>query len=139
MLDLALVEAESACGTGVAAFEAYAQKIDVLIDKQEFEAATFVIDELKQRFGKSRSDVQTGLQCKLLIRQRRWREAQVVWQTLLEKALPVHRAMFRQILLLKAEDTDLAGSERQVARFEAQEIRSNWQVLAWVDEPDYEE
>jgi tetratricopeptide (TPR) repeat protein len=139
MLDLALVEAESACGTGVAAFEAYAQKADVLIDKQEFEAATFVIDELKQRFGKSRSDVQTGLQCKLLIRRRQWREAQVVWQTLLEKALPVHRAMLRQILLLKAEDTDLTGSERQAARFEAQEIRSDLQVLAWVDEPDVDE
>jgi tetratricopeptide (TPR) repeat protein len=136
MLDLALAEADSAAATGIAAFEAFAQRADVLIDLKDVDRAEAALEELKKRFGKARLDIQAGLRCKLLLRQKKWREASAVWETLVDKALPVHRMMLRQILMLKAEDPKVSAAESADARRQAEALQAEPQVLTLEDEEE---
>jgi tetratricopeptide (TPR) repeat protein len=125
LLDLALVEANAAAVTGASPFEAVAQKADVLTELHDFASAEATLEELKQRFGKTQSDVQNGLRCKLLLRQGKWREANAVWNTLIEKHSPVHLALLRQILVLKAEDPNLGEAEREAGRRQADALQAD--------------
>ncbi len=122
MLDLALSEAEKACQAGIAAFEAYAQKADILIDMENYGEAFTLVEDIKKQFGGQRADVQIGLKCKIQIRKRRWREALAIWRTLREQGLPVHQAMLKRILTLKSEDQSLTNEERETAANEASAI-----------------
>jgi tetratricopeptide (TPR) repeat protein len=134
LLDLALVEADEAAATGIAAFEAFAQRTNVLIMLGDFSAAETALEDLKQRFGNTRGDVQLGLRCKLLLRQNKWREAAVVWNSLADKALPVHRMMLRQLLTIKSEDPGLNQAEREAARREAETVQAQSQALILDDD-----
>ena len=122
----ALEEAERALAVQRhgAAFEVQAVLADILIELEEFARFDALIDELDGRFRTSRRDVRAGLRCKGLVRRRRWREAMAVWETLSEKALPVHRALLASILEVKASDADVPLAQRQQARMEAEGLRS---------------
>jgi len=120
--DLALIEAEKACSTGHAPFEAYAQRIDIEIDQKRFADAEQHLFELEGRFRTSRTDIQKGLRCKLLIRQRKWREAETVWNLLEDKSTAMVNVMLRNIYQLKAEDGTLGLSEREDARRSVEEL-----------------
>ncbi len=74
------------------------------------------LSELEGRFRTSRVDIQKGLRCKLLIRQSKWREAQTVWNSFVDKSTAMVNVMLRNIYQLKSEDNTLGLSEREEAR-----------------------
>jgi len=117
-LDSALREAEIAFDSGKGTFEAHCQKIDILIELGRYDQIEAELDSLKRTFGNIRKDVQTGLRCKLFIRQRDWRHAQAAWDSLEDKDAGISNAMLRQILIVKSEDESLPISEREAARDE---------------------
>lgn len=121
----ALIEAEAACRTQYSPFEAYAQKIDILIEIHQIDEAKREIEELTRRFPRHQQDVRHGLRCKILLREQKWREAQTVWNMIEEKKEPVNRYHLMRILELKSEDNSINLSERSQARAECQSIRDN--------------
>lgn len=123
MWDLALAEADTACETGYAPFEAFAQRIDVLIESKQFEKAEREIEGLEQRFKGQRRDIQIGLRCKLMIRQGRWREGRTLWEQLKEKSAPVHQALLYRILELQALDTSISLTEREAVTKQLKELK----------------
>lgn len=114
--DLALIEAEAACSTGFSPFEAFAQRINIMIELDRFDAAKFAIDELEKQFRTQGKDVRHGLSCKLLLREGRWREARTVWDQLSDKHRPVHRKLLLNIYSAMSADMSLSLSERDEAR-----------------------
>jgi len=73
--DLALIEAEAACGTRLSPFEAFAQQANILIELGRFDDAKSTIENLERKFRTQGRDVRYGLSCKLLLREGRWRES----------------------------------------------------------------
>lgn len=117
-LDSALREAEIAFDSGRGTFEAHCQKIDILIELGRYTEIEAELESLKRRFGNIRRDIQTGLRCKLYIRQGDWRRAQAVWDSLDDKNSEINNVMMRQILVRKSEDPSLSITERQSVRDE---------------------
>ena len=116
LLDLAIIEAESACTTGFSLFEAFAQRANILIELGRFEMARQAIEEIESRFRTQRKDVRIGLSCKLLLREGHWREAKALWDQLSDKHKPVHRKLLLKIYSLMSEDNSLLLSERAEAQ-----------------------
>lgn len=123
MWNLALSEAESACNSAYSPFEAYAQKVDILIELQNFDLALEEITNLKSKFFTHRKDIQLGLRCKLLIRQNKWEEAKLVWDSINEKTTIHYQALLQKILELKSRDKNISLTDRESARLEAEEIK----------------
>jgi hypothetical protein len=73
---------------------------------------------MDQSFRGRRSDIRKGLRCKLLIAQGLFDEAKLIWRDLNRKDLPVHGAMYRQILL----GLEAAGSISSAERAELQRL-----------------
>ena len=115
----ALAETDAALLSGKDVFEAYAQRVDLLIELERFEEASRELDQMKQKFGNLRRDVQFGMKCKSYLRQGDWRKAEPVWLELKERDSEIHNAMLRQIYELKSKDFSLSLVERQKARDEA--------------------
>ncbi len=114
--DLALIEADAACSTGFSPFEAFAQRANILIELDRFDAAKSAIEELEMRFRTQGKDVRHGLSCKLLLREGRWREARSVWDQLSDKHRPVHRKLLLNIYSAMSVDTAISLLERNDAR-----------------------
>jgi tetratricopeptide (TPR) repeat protein len=114
--DLALIEAEAACSTGFSPFEAFAQRANILIELDRFDAAKSAIEELEKQFRTQGKDVRHGLSCKLLLREGRWREARTVWDQLSDKHRPVHRKLLLNIYSAMSADMSLSLSQRDDAR-----------------------
>jgi tetratricopeptide (TPR) repeat protein len=121
--DLALGEAEAACGTGHSPFEAFAQRIDILIELKNYPIASDYLNELEKRFRAHRKDIQTGLRCKLLTRQGRWREAKITWDRITDKTLPVHEGLLLRILEQKGKDNTVPLAERNAALDQANKLK----------------
>ena len=108
----ALEDFEIACEGERRYFEAMAQKADILIEHEKYPEAEDVIDQLKPS-GAVKRDVKTGLTCKMLIRQGKWREAVIRWEEISQKELPVHQSIKRDILIQKIADKMISPLERQ--------------------------
>lgn len=124
MWESALVEADVACKTGFSPFEAYAQRANIYIELAKYSEAAKEIDELQKKFRSHKRDIQIGLQCKLLIRQKKWREAKTVWDSMEDKSSEVHRWILYRILELKGRDEYVLLSERKAAAQEAEQLKS---------------
>jgi tetratricopeptide (TPR) repeat protein len=136
----ALAEVDIALQSGKDVFEAYAQRIDLLVELERFEAAALELDQMKQKFGNVRKDVQFGLKCKLYIGQGDWRKAEAIWRELKDRDSEVHNAMLRQIFELKSKDVTLPLVERQRARDEAAlldpDLRNFEHLMSAAHEPE---
>jgi pentatricopeptide repeat protein len=136
----ALAEAEAALKSGKDVFEAYAQRVDLLIELGRYEEAASELEQMKQKFGNVRRDVQFGLKCKYYLRQGDWRRAETVWRELKDRNSEIHNAMLRQIFELKSKDTALSLVERQQARDEAAlldpDLRNFERLLSTPQEPE---
>ena len=119
----ALSEAEAACQTGRSPFEAYAQKIDILIELGRMDEARKDLGSLERQFSTHRRDIRNGLSCKLLIREGKWREAQQVWEQIDDKTQIVNQHLLLNILEMKSTDNSLTLLQRQEAEQEAIAIR----------------
>ena len=140
MWDLALTESEAACTTGFALFESFAMRVDIFIEMVRYGDAMAALDELGKRFRGQRLDVQRGLRCKLLLREKHWREAKTIWDTLEEKNRPVHLGLLRGILLQKAQDPSVTLAERQSAEREAKAVTgTDVDLVAGEDADDIDE
>ena len=117
----ALTSAQIACGSDSPSFEALTQRVDILIELSEFEEAEKAIDALKP-FGVAIRDVVTGLRCKLILRSGTWSEAELIWQRLTRKDLPVHLAMRADILTKKVADPMTSPVDRKDANSELNRI-----------------
>jgi tetratricopeptide (TPR) repeat protein len=129
----AIFEVELAIGTGSAAFEAHSLRVGIFIRFNEFDKASAALSDLIDHFPGQRHDVVVGLQCKSLVRQRRWREALQVWNQLRKQALPVHQGLLKLILLQKAEDFTIPLLERNGARMQAEAIAADLEALDLLD------
>lgn len=124
----ALTAAEAACSTSHSPFEAYALKIDILIELEQFKLAEQELADLEKRYRSIRQNVQIGTRCKLLIRQGKWREAEAAWNKLSDKDRPVHQGLMRRILELKSQDMTVTLAERQQAAKEASDLKVHLRV-----------
>lgn len=143
MLEKALVEAETALQTGHSPFEAYAQRVDVLVELGKYQDAMKALEELHDRFGNQRRDVQLGLRAKLLIREGNWQAAKAAWDRITTKSKLVHQVLLLRILSLKAQDGTLSLKVRQDAQKEADSLtdslrkhHSTRSIAENDDEPD---
>ena len=121
--DIALDEAEEACGTGYSQFSAFATKADILIELERYDDAGRVLDDIKDRFRSHSKDVQSGLRGKLLVRQGRWVEAKAAWEQISNKSGPQAQMLRLRILEVKASDPTVSLSERQEALQSAEVLR----------------
>ena len=118
-------------------FEAMAQRADILIELSHFPEAASAVEELIP-LGVMKRDVKTGLKCKLLLRQGKWQEAQVLWQGLHQKELPVQQGLRKEILLQKAADVMTAPADRKEALDELERIGEPIQLPLVVSEQEEE-
>jgi len=114
--DLALIEAEAACGTRFSTFEAFGQRANILIELERFEDAKSAIEDLERKFRTQHRDVRFGLLCKLLIREGHWREARTWWDQMEDKQKPVHRKLLLNIYTTMEKDISLSLVERNNAK-----------------------
>lgn len=131
----ALRDAEVACGVSNPSFQAFAQKADVLIEMSDFPAAETVLDGLRPPNAMKR-DVKIGLKCKLLLRQKKWREAEAQFNGLLEKESSVARMIRKEILEQKVMDTKVPKEERESAKLELKRIGELLQIPLVTDDED---
>lgn len=120
--DRALAEADAATSGGRGRFEAFGQRVNILIDSGKFAEARDALVSLETQFPRSRGDVVTGLRCKSEVRQGRWREAEKLWLRLEQQHTPVHQGLLKSVLVLKAEDRMLPILARQDAKRQADRI-----------------
>jgi len=128
-LDTALEFADKAVAGRHGRFSAHAQKINILIERNEIDAAVTELDILIRRYPNAAHDVQIGLRCKSLIRLGFWEDGLVVWNRLRDKSRPVHQGLRKALLLAKAHDVALSLSERGKAEKEAEAIAANLDLL----------
>ncbi|MBA7687254.1 hypothetical protein ES703_95715 [subsurface metagenome] len=133
----ALEDAEIACSSQPPRFEAMAQRADILIELGRFSEAKSAVENLIP-LGVMKRDVKTGLKCKLLLRQSKWQEAEVVWQGLHQRELPVHQGLRREILLQKAADMMIGLVDRKEAVDELERIGEPAQLPMVPTEEDQE-
>ena len=139
----ALAEADAACQTGKSPFEAYAQKIDILIDIGRMDDARKDLESLERQFSTHRRDIRNGLSCKLLIREGKWREAQQVWEQIDGTEQTVNQHLLLRILEMKSIDNNLTLLQRQEATQESVALKillesESTALLSLPDEDDIE-
>ncbi|HEX3581896.1 MAG TPA: toll/interleukin-1 receptor domain-containing protein [Thermoanaerobaculia bacterium] len=118
----ALEAADAACAADSRAFEAFALRIDILIEMGRFREAAEALASLASGFDIER-DVQIGLRVKLATREGRWRDALAEWNTLRDKQRAVAQGLLLRIKDQQAQDSNLSLSERAGARTVAEELR----------------
>lgn len=121
--DLALIEADAACKTGLSPFEAFAQRANILIENGRLEEAKSAIDEMEKTF-RSKKDIRYGLSCKLLLREGRWRESRTVWDKIEDKDTRVHRSILLRIYAAMAQDSSLSLTQRADAQRHADQLQN---------------
>jgi len=127
----AVGEAELACGTDRAPFEAFTVLANALIESGEFEKFRECMDAIDRRFPvKWREDLKTGLELKAAVRQADWRSAEFIWPRIRDKRSPVHRALRVRLLDQKADDPGVLQPERADARSEAATIRGELEAAS---------
>ncbi|GAF86703.1 unnamed protein product, partial [marine sediment metagenome] len=126
----ALVEAEIACNNESPRFETLARKADLLIECNHTERAKLAIDELVPR-SRMKRDVKIGLQCKFLLRQDNWREAEILWMKLSRPDIPVpvHQALKKEILNQELADPMTSPVKREEIQAELAVIGEPFQLL----------
>lgn len=140
----ALTEADKAAQRNPPLHEILTNRIDILIELKRYEDALHELSEVEQRFkGKAARDVQTGLRCKLALRQGKWREAEPLYAALHNKEYPVHKSLKAELLRQKAGDTTLPSGEREKAKTEAdalvKELNAAGAVFTFIPEDIDEE
>lgn len=85
MYNAALTQAEAACKTKFASFEAHALKADIYMKLKQCHKAEEVLAEMKEKFGNTKKDIQLGLNCKLLLCTDNWQQAKRVWDSIDDK------------------------------------------------------
>jgi len=120
----ALIYAENACDSPGRRFEFLTNRVDILIELEEFERATNELTELDRLFrvGWDRIDVRLGLRCKLLLRQKQWRQAGSLWKDIEDKQTPVCWGLRVEILRQTIEDVNASPGERIEAREELERL-----------------
>jgi len=116
----ALQHAEIACGAKAPRFEVLAQRADILIELQDPRAEE-EINKL-QPLEIARDDVKQGLLCKLYVRRGQWKRAEDYYRRIRKKELPVHQALYLDILRLKTKDAMLSLPEREKAADELEGV-----------------
>jgi tetratricopeptide (TPR) repeat protein len=106
-------------------FEMEATYVDIMIELEDFSNATKELEELDKwgHFAGDKRDVLLGLKCKLLIRQRKWRSAEEIWNLLEDKINPVHVGLKMGILEQQIEDLTTTPGQRATAKTELEKIR----------------
>jgi tetratricopeptide (TPR) repeat protein len=127
--DRALECAELAVASGHGKFEAFAQKVSILIDKGDHAGAQVALEELVGGFPHEKHDVKVGLRVKALVRRGYWQDGLTMWEQLREKDRPVHQGLRKALLILKSRDQRLTLLERDAARREADSIAADLDVL----------
>jgi tetratricopeptide (TPR) repeat protein len=119
----ALVEADRAALRNPPLHEILTNRIDILIELERYEKALQELGIVEQQFkGRAAKDVQTGLRCKLALRQGNWREAEPLYTALHNKDFPVHKALRAELLRQKALDMAVPVRERELAKEEAERL-----------------
>lgn len=108
----ALIHAEAAFRDGQERFEVIGEIASIYIDLGRFDEAREYLAKLNSKFSDQKKDVQNGLNLKLLVREGKLEAAQACYDRLVEKDLPVHKALLRQILELKLRKGVLSLTER---------------------------
>jgi tetratricopeptide (TPR) repeat protein len=140
--DRALVEANRAAQRNPPLHEILTNRIDILIELARYDEARQELNVVAQQFkGRAARDVQTGLRCKLALRQGNWREAEPLYTSLHNKDFPVHKSLRAELLRQKALDMAVPLHEREMAREEAgalvKELTAAGTAFSFVlDEPD---
>ncbi len=121
----ALGHAEQAAAAPRRRFEFLANRVDILIEVGDFARAASELAELDREFrvGWEKHDVLVGLRCKLCLRRNEWREAEILWNALKVKNVPVHWALRAEILRQKINDLATSPGERMNAKRELDKIR----------------
>ena len=110
-------EAERAVDTANPRFEALAQLCDVYV-RLGNERAEHTIGELKPGKNTHYRDVQLGLEVKRLLKDGQHKRAALQWQGMRNKELPVHIALWAEILRQRIEDSAISLMERNQAQVE---------------------
>lgn len=119
----ALAEANLAAQRQPPLHEILTNRIDILIELARYDEAAGQLDSVEQHFkGRAAKDVQTGLRCKLALRQGDWREAEHFYGSLHNKELPVHKSLRAELLRQKADDATVAAQDRTIATAESQTL-----------------
>jgi tetratricopeptide (TPR) repeat protein len=107
-------------------FEVETTFVDTLIEVQNFGRATLLLDELDQRerYANEKKDVRIGLRCKLLLRQKKWRQAEDIWEALVDKSRPVHLALRIEILQQKIADLTVSPGIRAESTVELNKLQT---------------
>jgi tetratricopeptide (TPR) repeat protein len=140
--DRALVEANRAAQRHPPLHEILTNRIDILIELKRYDEALQELSNVEKEFkGRAAKDVQTGLRCKLALRQGNWREAEALYTALHNKDFPVHKSLRAELLRQKSLDMAVPLREREIARKEAEtlvkELTSAGTAFSFVlDEPE---
>jgi tetratricopeptide (TPR) repeat protein len=140
--DRALDEANRAALRNPPLHEILTTRIDILIELKRYDDALQELSVVEQQFtGKTAKDVQTGLRCKLHLRQGHWREAEPLYTALHNKDFPVHKSLRAELLRQKAIDMTVAPAERKLAKEESESLVKELTVAGTAfsfvfDEPD---
>lgn len=100
-------------------FEAFANRVNILIEQSRYTDAERRIAELERLFtiNPSRQDVLLGLRTKMMLREGNHQKG-AFWTQLNQKDIPVHRALRIEILRQKADDPNVNATEKQRAKSE---------------------
>jgi Tfp pilus assembly protein PilF len=120
MYNAALTQADAACKTQFASFEAHALKADIYMKLKQCDKAEEVLSEIKEKFGNTKKDMMLGLNCKLLLCTNDWQQAKRVWDNIDDKTSMVNQQILQEILLTKSKDMNLSLLERTSAGKEAE-------------------
>jgi thioredoxin-like negative regulator of GroEL len=122
----ALAHARKASQNPRARFENKITLINTLIEVEQFREAEEVLNGLDEIYKREddKQDVRLGLRCKCLLRQRKWSEAEPLWEALSDKASAVHAALRKEILQQKVADRRTALTDRNVANLELLKLMS---------------
>jgi tetratricopeptide (TPR) repeat protein len=140
----ALIEADKAAQRNPPLPEILTNRIDILIELERYDDAVRELGSVEQQFkGRTAKDVQSGLRCKLALRQGNWREAEPLYTALHNKELPVHKSLRAELLRQKSLDAAVPLKEREQAKEEAgklvKELTAAGTAFSFVlDEPEFD-
>ena len=135
--DMALQEATIACSKENRLFEAFGQKTNVLIEMEQYQNASQCLDEIAGKFGRSRLDIQLGLRCKLLAKQGKWREANIVWEKISEKENLINQSLKASILRLELNDKETSLFRKSQIRKQLETIQDfDDSMFLWAENDD---
>ncbi len=136
-LDGALEDARAAYQGDKVSFQAMSQKADILIEMQDYPNADKAIDELKPPNSMKR-DVKAGLKCKLLLRQKLWRETEFQFNNIHNRDSAVSRMLRKEILEQKIADLKVDEGERQTAVEELKKLGKLLNLPIVMDDEGYD-